>query len=206
MKQKNSAPHNHASHHNHNHSHDVDVNLCAINGEVVITEKKFQDMVQRFFFAQKPSISMEDVRGLPVDKLQSFFHECVKRELITREEGARGIEEDPEFLRVCENLKALIKVDFFHKKIAAGIVVSDADVEAYFNNNPEEFKRPVAEGSQEPVSYFTLDEVRAKVKDGLRLAFFKRELDYQLSLLYKKYDVGVNGHYLDELFDRPVEQ
>jgi peptidyl-prolyl cis-trans isomerase C len=118
------------------------VSLCSINGESAITEGEYKRNLSQMLQAN-PYFKGASAESLPNELKRRFLEQLAMQAVIEKFSDKNGIENDPEFIKIFNELKdqvkRSIKVQLFEKRIYDGIKVADNDVTKYYNENKDRF-------------------------------------------------------------------
>lgn len=116
--------------------------LCSIDGKPAIRETDFMNNLNQMLQAN-PYFRGAGADALPMAIKRKVFDELVKQELIIADATKNNVENDAEFQKAFDDMKAqikrMLKVQFFEKKIFDGINVKSSDVSKYFNENKDKY-------------------------------------------------------------------
>lgn len=116
--------------------------LCSINGETVISEDDFKEKMEQML-KSNPYFKGASADTLPAEIKQRFFKELVNQELIIAHSKESGLENDAEFQKEREKIRALVDaslmVQHFEKGLYEKVSVADSDVAKYFEDNKKRF-------------------------------------------------------------------
>jgi hypothetical protein len=118
------------------------VTLCSINGEPAVTEGEYKQNLSQMLQAN-PYFKGASAESLPNELKRRFLEQLSMQAVIEKFSDKNGIENDPEFIKIYnelkEQVKRSIKVQLFEKRIYDGIKVADNDITKYYNENKNRF-------------------------------------------------------------------
>ncbi|MFA5306590.1 MAG: peptidyl-prolyl cis-trans isomerase [Candidatus Babeliales bacterium] len=118
------------------------ITLCSINGESAVTEGEYKNNLHQML-QSNPYFKGASAESLPNELKRRFLEQLAMQSVIEKFSDKNGIENDPEFIKIFNELKdqvkRSIKVQLFEKRIYDGIKVADADITKYYNDNKERF-------------------------------------------------------------------
>lgn len=116
--------------------------LCSIDGKTAIRETDFMNNLNQMLQAN-PYFRGAGADALPMAIKRKVFDELVKQELIIADATKNNVESNPEFQKAFEDMKEqikrMLKVQFFEKNIFDSIDVKSSEVTKYFNENKEKY-------------------------------------------------------------------
>ncbi|MEE9271251.1 MAG: peptidyl-prolyl cis-trans isomerase [Candidatus Krumholzibacteria bacterium] len=114
---------------------DLDQPLVTYD-EKFITMKDFSDLYDRASFFQRPR------RQSRLGDIKKFLVDIIMNELITYELEESGIEDEPEVAAMLNRKREQLMVDkLFQDLVDKQAVINPRDIEQYYNDNLEQFRR-----------------------------------------------------------------
>lgn len=123
-------------------SSDEGVVLCTIDGEPAVKEGEFVASLTQMIQAN-PYFKGATIESLPKDLLRKFFDQLSTQALIEKHSVKNNVEKDPEYIKAYneteKQLKRMLMVQIFEKKIYDSIKIDEADIKKYYDENKDRF-------------------------------------------------------------------
>lgn len=114
--------------------------LCRINGKAAISAADYSKNINQWAQSYLRGL---DPEALPMAMKRKFFDSLVQQELILVDSDKNGIERDPEFIKLFdeqkEMIKRFLKVHLFQKRLVEGIKIDASEIEKTYSENHEKF-------------------------------------------------------------------
>jgi len=108
--------------------------VVARVGDVVLTAAQYEKMLEDYPPSSRATVAFGD--------RNSIIDSWIENEVLYQKALKEGYDKDPETLRLLEQAKRRIIVDVFLRRLYSNIVVTDSEVEDYYNQHIDKFIVP----------------------------------------------------------------